>query len=384
MMVDKRKHILFYVIFAFLFLPLLQQNFSFITSGRLYGWFTTSPDVDFAWDKWFDGSYCRDKTKYYNDNVGFRPDLIRLGSQLDYSLFTKFRSNKIILGTDTSLLTPEFLDPFIGKDYAGYSVISENVRKLKAIQDTLTHLGKTMVLVYSPDKAYYYEDEIPATYKALRKGPDNYQVYIKVADSHGINQVDFNAWFMQLKHISTEVLYPKQGYHWSMYGCLLAADSLERYIEKARNIHMPHPVWDRVEHTSKPRYSDNDLALTLNLIYPTTKETFSYPNVTYPASSTMTKPKIIYLGDSFLFQWEMAGVMDNTNTGWQIWYYFNELYQTGDLAREAHHPTAETDWIKALENTDCLVIMYTPHNMYEIGDGFIDKAYTHFYPGMLK
>lgn len=380
----KIKNLLCCLIFLVLFLPLLQQNFSFITSGRLYGWFTTAPDADFSWEKWFDGSYQLAKTKYCNDNVGFRPDMIRLGGQLDYTLFTKFRSNSIILGNDQSILTPEFIDPYIGKDYLGETIIAETARKLKAIQDTLAHLGKSMVLVYSPCKAYYYADNIPDEYKKLRKGPDNYQTWLKVAGSMGINQIDFNAWFLQLKKTNKELLFPKQGYHWSVYGALITADSIARYIERARNIHMPHPVWSKIEHTRKSRYSDNDLALTLNLIYPVCNEVFSYPEVTYQVSSTTVKPRIIYIGDSFLFQWDTDGFMDNANTDWQIWYYFNELYKTNDPPGETHHPTSETDWIKTLENADCLVIMYTPHNLYEIGNGFIEKAYEHFYAVKLK
>ena len=377
---SRLKNILLGVFATVLFLPALQQKTNFIHSGRLYGWFTTAPNPTLTLKKWLDGEYCEPKLKYFNDNIGFRPDLIRLSSQLDYSLFTKFRSNKIILDTDLSLLTPEFVDPYLGKDYMGYNAIAGNVTKLKAIQDTLEHLGKTMVLVYTPCKAYFYEPAIPKENKGGRTGPDNYQTYLRLADSLGLKQVDFNAWFLSLKNTSPEVLFPKQGYHWSMYGAQIAADSLTRYIEHRRNILMPRAEWKSVEHSTKPRDSDNDLALTLNLIYPICRENFAYPKIAYGQDRTRTKPKVIYLGDSFLFQWDVDGYMDATNTDWQIWYYFNSLYKTHDPAGETNNPTAATDWMKTLLTSDVLVIMYTPHNLNELGDGFIEKAYDHFFP----
>lgn len=377
-MESKIKNGLFIFFLVIVLAPIIQQFTSFVTSGPLYGFSPASPDIDFSWSGWFEGSYQEKKGKYLNDGTGFRPDLIRFNNQLDYSLLKKLHSWKVVEGDNHYLFMDTYINDYYGRDYMGYDSILKKMNMLKALDDTLAHLGKSLILVHAPAKEFMYPEFIPGIFKTSPRTVTNLETYRRIGDSLHINQIDFNAWFCSLKNTSKELLYTRQGVHWSVYGSYLAADSLIHYIERLRNIRMPHPVWTKIEHTDKPGYSDDDIAKTLNLIYPITTETFSYPDVSYPDSPGMVKPRVIYVGDSFLPIWINDGIMDHTNTNWQVWQWFGILWS--DNSRDGTKKVQDTDWINALNNTDCLVIMYTSFNLPALGNGFIEKAYAHYFP----
>ena len=188
-----------------------------------------------------------------------------------------------------------------------------------------------------------------------------------------------NTWFVAMKRTSKELLYPKQGFHWSEYGALLAGDSLVKYIERLRLIHMVHPVWTTITHTNSPRYDDNDIARSMNTIFPLANETFSYPEATYAGDKTAAKPKVIYIGDSFLFQWLNDGFFENTDSEWQIWYY-NQMLINRSFGREAKHSMENYDRVREIENADCIVVMFTSRNLSKMGVNFVEDTYKHFFP----
>jgi hypothetical protein len=366
---------------ALLALPGIQQYTHIVTSGPLYGYSPNAPDTTLTLFSWWNGSYQEHKGNYLNDTMGFRPDFIRLNNQVDYSLFGKTHSYKVIEGKDHDLFVDNYIDGYYGRDYMGYDSILVKMLQIKALSDTFARLGKTLIIVHTPSKEFFRPENIPDDRRSARRETTNLETYLRIGDSLHINQVDFNTWFCRMKDTSKELLYPKQGIHWSVYGSYLAADSMVKCLERLRSIHMPHPQWTNVIHSTKPRYSDNDIAQTLNLIAPIAKETFAYPEVSYPQDATMVKPRVIYIGDSFLLIWIKDGLMDNTNSDWQVWQWFSGVWDK-DHNREdmPHHNLYPNEWISSIDNTDCIVLVYTSFNLPVIGNGFVEAAYKHYFP----
>ena len=197
-------------------------------------------------------------------------------------------------------------------------------------------------------------------------------------DSLGINQVDVDNWFLSMKHTSKEPHFSKQGIHWSVYGAILAEDTLVKFMEQRRHIRMPHPAWSEIVRTNMLREGDNDVAADLNLIFPEADETMSYPVLKdEPPDSTKKKPKVIYLGDSFAFKLLLSGKMDKLNSECEYWGYFDEVH---GIKPDKFTYIRNYDWKAALDKTDCLVLIYTTFNYAHLGDGFIEAAYDHYYP----
>ncbi len=380
-MEQKIKNILFRICFTVMLLPFLQLCTNAIDSAGLFGDYTNSPDVIFTWAKWWNGSYQQGKSAYVNDQGGFRRDLVRTNNQVDYWLFKKLHCNSVVLGKNQNLYQPDYINAYYGRDFIGKDSALHQMIKLKAIQDTLSRLGKTLILAYSPCKAFFYPDDYPDELKGPHIAPTNYQTFLHLADSLKLNQVDFNAWFVHMKETSKEVLYPRQGIHWSVYGALLAADSLTRYIEQLRQIKMQHMALNNLRHSSRSEDTDEDVFKALNLIFPIYTDNFTYPEIVFKEDSTRTKPKVIYIGDSFCINWIHDNYMQFSNTNWEFWFYFHQVINQDNRDKSENWiPMNSYDWKNKIKNADCIVIMYTSHNLHELGNGFIEQSYDYFYP----
>lgn len=371
-METKIKNRLWYLVLALLLLPLLQQKLHLVHSSKLQGNFKDADAARFSLAGWKDGSYQNQEEKYLNDNTGFRADIVRLNNQIDFSLFDICHAVWTMKGKDHYLFQYPYIKAYFGRDYVGYDSIHIKALRLKAIQDTLARMGKSLVLVYLPSKASSYPEYFPPAFDGRKRGTTNYEVYRRVCDSLGINQIDMDAWFMSMKNKSREPLFSRQGIHWSNYGAILGGDSLIRYIERLRNVHVSHPLWNRIEHSSKLRCGDDDIATELNLIFPEAKETMAYPIIQDVPDSGRKKINAIYIGDSYAHKMVEFGIVYKMNDQCEFWKYFDEVH---DINNHKFAYIRDYDWKSAIDKADCIVLAYTLFNFEQLGNGFIEQAY---------
>jgi len=379
-MKPEKSKLIFAFLFIVLFLPLIQQTLPFIHSGKLFGFYSDAPDVSFSIGKWWDGSYQKAKSDYFNDHVGFRPDLLRLNGQADYSLFGKTNYGGTVVGKDNYLFYENYVWAYYGKDFAGYEPLRRQMTELKAVQDTLSRLGISLILVYSPCKAWYCGEAIIKGLKPPFQKPNNYKTCVHLGDSLGINQIDMNAWFVSMKDTSKELLYSRQGIHWTNYGSILGADSLARYMERLRHIRMPHPHWTRVLHTTQANDPDKDMGNILNLIWPIASETFCYPDLQFSTDTTVARIRAIHIGDSYNINFIKTGMMQHMYADWQFWFSFKDIFNEKTYNDWTYPQVKDYDWRGALLHADCIVLLNTPKNTAPIANGFIDSAYRYFFP----
>jgi hypothetical protein len=106
-----------------------------------------------------------------------------------------------------------------------------------------------------------------------------------------------------------------------------------------------------------------------------------HPLMSYTTPKQLEKPKAIYIGDSFTWIWFETDIWNNVHKEWIFWNYFKKANKCGKMYDLPSMPTVtDTDWINDLLHTDCVVLVYTTINLKELGNGFIEKAYDHFYP----
>ena len=368
---------LFYFVLLILLLPFLQQCLGFIDSGPLLCSPSEDPNPTFTYVTWWAGSYQKQKTLYLNDSTGFRPDLVRLNNQLDFSLFGKLSVGDII-GRDGYVFGKEDVLEYNGEMYMGADQIRMEMTKVKRIQDTLQRLGKTFIFAYAPSKAHYVPEKIPGALKGGKEPEiNNYKTFRTIGDSLLVNQLDYVALFRAMRDTSQNLLMTRQGFHWSIYGSLIATDTVIRRIEHERKIRMPHLVVTKMHCSDTARDSDNDLVKCTNLILPLSRERYSYPDFYYSRDSNAIKPRTLFLGDSFLWGWIAAGFMQNATTDWKYWTYFGDVWtENGSTDIRGY------DWEKALAESDCVVILVTPMNLHVLTmkTRFLEQIYRHYYP----
>ncbi|MCW3121963.1 MAG: hypothetical protein JWQ38_1455 [Flavipsychrobacter sp.] len=364
--------------------PLLQYYFNFFESGQLKGAVTNTSDPTFSWPSWWDGSYQKQKNEHLNDSIGCRPDMVRLNNQVDLWLFKKRHAREVVIGKDQCFFEQAYINEYYGTDYIGEDAMRTAVIQLRKVQDTLERMGKTFVFLYAPSKAYFYADKLPPRPWGVKENaPTNYLSFKHLADSMGIKQIDYNAWFMAKKDSPDNYLFSRLGIHWTVYGSLRAADSFIKYVDKARNIKLPHLHWETTELTNIPQKTDGDLAEGLNLIFPLNIERFSYPHFSYDNTGNRTKPRMVYIGDSFLWVWLFDNLMPSISNEWDVFYYFEQSWDQNTFSgNNSIKGINEIDWHDRLMHSDCISILYVPSSFSSFAENrsSIKKLYDYFYP----
>jgi len=370
------KNIFLLLIAALLIFPALQKRFIFISSAPLKGLFQLQEKPLFSMSSWFSGTYQQQYQKYRDDQPGFRPDLVRLFNQIDYSLFSQPHAAKIIVGNKGYLFGDQYIEAFIGTNFTGEKYIDQQVKKLKYLQDFFWNKKKILLLtIFTPDKGTFYPEMIPDRFLAKKQEKNNYSCFVKKCQEAGINVIDFNSLFLLMKDTSKYILYPKTGVHWSTYGAVLAADSLTKYLDKKLGIRMPDIVVDSIILSKIPRDEDDDISRTMNLIFPVTQPPLAYPSYHYSSDSTVKKPSALFIGDSFYWNWYNSGIISNLFSNEPFWYYDKEVYPE-NKTRPLN--TGLIDLRSNIENQDVIILMQVNGGWGNLGYGFIDRAFTEY------
>ena len=372
------KNILLLILVILFLLPLAQQKFHFVAETKLSGAIVNAPYSPFSIENWWSGRYQEEITNYLNDKLGFRSYFIKSNNQFDFDFIEKVHANGIVIGKHNYLFEKYYIDAYCGLQYESDSAMSKKLFQLKKIQDTLDALGKKLLLIHAPSKAWFYPKEFPYLLEC-KQGKTIYKDCLRIEDSLKINYIDFNSYFLKIKDTSKHLLFSKQGTHWTLYGALLAADSMTKYLSRNINKKLPELIIDSLKLTDTALFSDNDIAQGLNLWQPVAQEKFAYVHYHFKEQAGTEKLNAIYIGDSFFWTFWSTYVPHRYNDNFEFWYYFTSNWyrkngKEGDIMMENY------DWFSAINKSDMIVLMYTDINLNNLGDGFIEKAFKHYYP----
>ncbi len=350
-----------------------QDYFPVIHEEPLKGYSPPFEKATFSWEKWWSGEYQERKDVELTNVFGFRNTLVRLDHQIGWTVFRSAHVNGVIVGEEDYLYEESYINAYYGKDYIGDSLLLQRMEKVRMVSDTLSKLGKELIVVFAPGKATFYDEYIPKNLIA-EKRKTNYAQHKKYAEDWGLNFVDFQSWFLEIKDSSTHSLYPKYGIHWSYYGAALAQDSLIRYIEKLRNIDMPNAsILDyRVDTLKK---TDFDIGASLNLLEPLDNETHTFPFILWESEEGKQKPTMVTIADSFYWLFIDQGFTRGFDNS-QFWYYYHDIYPATSRGFKKH---ADLILSEEIANHDIFIIMSTDANLSKLGWDFIEESYDLFY-----
>jgi hypothetical protein len=376
-----KQNILLIGIIVILAIPTSQYYFKFFDTGKmveLFGDFQSAADIDFTIKGYFSGDYQEKKEKYLNDNFGFRSYAIRVNNELSFDLYKKTTAKEVVIGKEDYLYEEHYINAFFGLDFIGIDSISAKLSKVKAIQDTLEKLGKSLMVIYAPGKGTFYPQYFPEKYDDYKRGETNLESFVRISLNKKINFIDFNSYFVKIKDISPYPLYPKFGIHWSIYGACLAGDSVISYIEQMRQVELPHMRWEKIE-KEKAKHMDYDIGAGLNLLIQLDREEMAYPVLHREKKKASSMLNVLTVGDSFYMAFVQQGISSCFNKN-HFWYYNNEVYSTENNDIKKINDAKNTNITEEINNHDVFMIMSSDCNLSEIGWGFIERVYNHFYP----
>jgi len=365
------KHLLFYIVLFFLFSPIVEEYFKPIDVKPLSGAIDEISNVKFRIGPWFNGEYQKQKEKYLNQHFGFRNICIRANNQLAFNFWKKAKANGVIIGKHNYLYEENYIKAYYGKDFTGESKIEDKVNKIKFLQDTLKKLNIDFLIVFAAGKGSFFPEFIPKKFQS-KKSETNLECYLKHCKNQGINFIDFNSYFINIKNNSKYPLFPQYGIHWSSYGWCLAADSIIRCIENFKKIDMPDLIWKQIDFTAQPRDDDYDIAAGMNLLFNLPTFKMGYPKLIFETNPNKIRPNVLTIADSYYWQMFNAGIPKEIFNNGRFWFYNKQIYPD---SYDKPITVSEINLKKEIEKQDVIMILGTEATLPDFGWGFIESAY---------
>lgn len=364
------KQFLFGTVIALMFLPMIQHKFRIFEETPLKGSYQLSEKPPLNRESWFLGKYQEKQELYISEHTGFRPGWVRLYNQWNYSLFDKANAAGVIIGKDGYLYEENYIKTYYGNDFVGKKEVSEMVRKLKLVQDTLDKKGITLAVILAPGKASYLPEYIPDRYHQARKRT-NYEEYKDQFDKQEIRNIDMHQWFESMKKTTKYPLFSKTGIHWTAYGQFLAVDSMTNFVANACHCDLPRHVLDKIVPSSKPWLDDDDIGRVMNLFVELPELKLAYPEFHPSREVKKTDPKVLVIADSFYWGPFNANVSHFLFNEGEFWYYNEQIYPA-TFTKETLVKNQNLD--AKLKENKVVFILITDANLYKFGFGFVDMA----------
>jgi hypothetical protein len=375
-------HIAFVFIILLMALPAVQLNFHPFKEKPLNGAFNLAEKPQFNKVNWYSGEFQENSERYMKDHTGFRNFMVRVQNQVDFSLFRQANAEGAIIGKNKQLYEYDYIRSWLAIDYPGDSFVEEKLNRAKYVQEFLKREKNIdMIVLFEPGKASFYPEYIPSAYAEKKNGLSTYENYLAKAKEIGIDYIDLNEYFLQLKPESKYPLFPPGGTHWSVYGMRFAADSIIRLIENRRNIDLPEYYIDNTEISARPRDTDDDVIRTMNLLFPLWGVDLAYPIYSFDTVTPKYRPMVLVVADSYYWNIFNTRIPKHLFANEAFWY-FNSLVYPENYYKPFH--TADLDIRQEVEKQEVIFLMITERFLHKFDWTFIDKLYSLYTPAWLK
>jgi len=374
------KHLLFFVILSILAFPLIQSWSQLVNEQKLSGFFKLEAPPSwqlFSWTSWFTGTFQEETGRRIEDHIGMRTTLFRINNEYDYRLFGIPHAQGFVQGKEGFLFEEDYFFEYTGRYFIGKKTIDYKLEKLQKVYHQLEKAGITFLLVLEPGKASFFPEYIPEQYHPEERSLSNYDYITRRAADLGIPCMNLNELFIGMKDTSSYPLFPKYGMHWSIYGSLIAADTIRNYLEYACATDLPEIRIDRIDVTDSLRWTDKDIGNMLNLIFPLPPDTLAYPVLSFDSSSGR-QLSVLVVADSYYVN-IIHDITKHLFKEQEYWYYNSKLYP--HIVDEDNPVYVDKSDLKAkLLKFNGILLMVSEINLHCGFWNFADEAYQAFYP----
>ena len=367
--------ILFTVLMVLLVLPMLQAHVLHIPLKPLNGVTIETEKPDFNLETYRSGDYAKQEEAYLGEHFGFREPVIRLYNQYLWSCYKKTYAHDVMAGKQGWLYTPESVSDYYGTELLNWqpsveearSKFEREVKYMCRIRDILKVNDVELLAFIAPEKSFVYPEYLPdgehdtTTFNAC-------DFFLNRFEENGFPCIDMTRWFVLMKDTIPYPLIPQTGAHW-VFPAVYAADSLFRFMGDLKGIELPGLKIGAL-HESDNHGTDNELERLLNLSLPIRKRNGYSPaaEVTAEVGPNSVKPKVLFVGNSFM--WGMANrvPMREVFSDMEFWYYFSTAYSGEDLTET--QPVIDLNLLEKLLDFDYIVWFTTGNQLNKGTNGF--------------
>lgn len=369
--------LLFILLMVFLFVPIIQKRTEIFPVRPLKGVFEPTPKPELTFENYRSNTYQIQMEKYLSENFGLREPVIRLYNQYVYSVFNKTYCHFIVPGKDGYLFYALAVNEHYGNEILKHYKNNEEAitdaenefRQMRKLRHVLKDYGIEFLAFIAPDKPEIYPEYLP------RRDADTTTVHLadyftRRMKEEGFPLVNMTDWYVNMKDTVTFPLFPKTDSHWR-YSAVYGFDSLFRYINtldgeaKFPNLHIGPPI----AYESEELEGDEE---TMNLLFRIPGDNIKYKSeITVEKDTLHRKPKVLFVGDSFI--WSMEGFMPirELMSDKEVWFYNNTAFVGFE---KATMNVKDIDRLSHILHADYVVFYSAGHQWWEATYGFAKDA----------
>lgn len=371
--------VLFGILMVLLFLPMLQRHMLHIPLKPLNGVVIETEKPDFNLASIRSGDYAKQEEAYLSEHFGFREPVIRLYNQYLWDFYKKTYAHDVVAGKKGWLYTPESVRDYYGTEMrrwqsspeAARQYYDREIRYMNRVRDILKENDVELLAFIAPEKSFLYSEYLPerehdtSTFNAC-------EYFLQQFEETGFPCIDMTGWFEQMKDTVSYPLIPQTGAHW-VFPAVYAADSLFRYMGDLKGIELPQLKIGAL-HESDNHGADNDLEQLLNLALPIWKRHGYSPTaeVRVKGEPGCVKPKVLFIGNSFMWGITDKVPMREVFDDFEFWYYFSTAY-SGDNLTETK-PVVDLNLLEKMLDFDYIVWFTTGNQLNKGTNGFASSA----------
>ena len=224
-----------------LFASMIQKATQVFEFEKLKGVEVPKPMPALTYKSYVNGSFQSDTEAHLMQNFGFREPLLRFYNQYLWDFYGKTYVNRGILefGKNGWLYEPWAVDDYYQILFHQHAAnadqmtkrLEEEALRVYQLQHILNTYDIKLFVSLVPSKDMVYPEYLPD--KRNTKFDDEKKMSARVFYKEeypkmGINFLDLENYFLQVKDTADFMLFPQTGTHWTKYGALFAADTLFR------------------------------------------------------------------------------------------------------------------------------------------------------------
>ncbi len=363
-------------------MPTVQEQFNLFELDPLGGVYEKSAPPVLNFENYRNGSYQNQVDKYLSENFGFREWLLRVYNQYSWSFYRKIENQQVVAGEDNWLFNEYDMNDYYGKEMyrwqeskaVAIETFDRKVRLMCRLQKLLKQdFGVDLLMFIAPTKANVFPEHLPVrSFDTATINARKY--YAKAFKDRGFPIIEMTEWFLQIKDTLSFHSFPPAGDHWN-FSSAIAADSLFRFMGSLKNIQLPRLTisgWREAD--SKYWSRDHDLEKLLNLMFRIKyrEKPLKEADVTVTMDSGCIKPKVLIIGNSFIYSINDYIPLGQVFSKANFWYY-NTTAQ--DLINGGENEAVENiDKLRAFLSADYIIWFSTASQMYNLSYGFAEEA----------
>ena len=371
------------IAFVFLFFAMLCYPLWGRYIGRnvtLSGVTLTTDQPELSWSGIWTGEYQSQSNTHYEETFEGRNLLIKLRSQLLYSVFNESPNENVVIGKDQYLYDPAYiLQELSAEDHVATDEYFADLKsRLLAFQQLLSEKGKELYIFVTPNKAYYEKEEIPWNYRMLETDEVNnitrLRAMLETTDLHYLIARDYID--AERETMDVPVFY-STGIHWSRPWGARSAMALYDVMRQNSRFELSDIALETYPYSGEIEWPDADLYQSLNLFEEPDE---SYYSARIHVTREGEKPNVFCRGGSFLGQsWSMlvqSGCFSN-DLHYENNYFFTNQYTTQTTLSVMAAYEESDEWIPFLRDADIVVLEINEASIEDATFGFVDYVLDH-------